>query len=50
METLVPSAAALTISTIYCVWNSWHVRRCRHARALRERVAYMLWKAADQGT
>jgi hypothetical protein len=48
METLFPSFAALMVSAIYCVWHAWYIDRCRRERALRERVAYMLWVAADR--
>jgi hypothetical protein len=48
MVTFVPSVAALSISTIYCLWHAWYVQRCQNERALRQRVAYMLWVAADR--
>jgi hypothetical protein len=48
MEMFVPSAAALVISAIYCVWNSWYVKPGQRERVLRSRVAYMLWVAADR--
>jgi hypothetical protein len=43
---LVPSVAALTVSTIYCLWQAYHQRLLQQQRTLRERVAYMLWEAA----
>jgi hypothetical protein len=48
MVNFVPSVAALTISTIYCFWHAWYAHRCQYERALRERVAYMLWRAAQR--
>ncbi len=49
MVPLVPIVPTLVISVVYCLYNahrSWsHQRR---DRILRERVAYMLWCAAEK--
>ena len=46
MISLVPSVAALGVTAIYCLWQSYHAQRYLRTRTLRERVAYMLWTAA----
>jgi hypothetical protein len=40
--------AALTIAAIYYAWRDGYVARLRKQRILRERVAYMLWCAANR--
>jgi hypothetical protein len=45
MFTAIP---ALTVSTIFLAWNVCHRQRRRRDRLLRERVAYMLWVAANR--
>lgn len=41
--------AVLAICTIYGVWRLVEYRRARHRReAIRARVAWMLWLAANQ--
>jgi hypothetical protein len=40
--------AALCIAAIYYAWRDGYVRTRMPARILRERVAYMLWRAAQQ--
>ena len=49
MAPLVPSVAALAVSTIYCLWHSYRLTHERRVRLMRERVAYMLWVAATRG-
>jgi hypothetical protein len=46
MAPFAPSVAALAVSTIYCLWQSYHQIRTAHERTMRERVAYMLWVAS----
>jgi hypothetical protein len=46
MISLVPSVAALGVTAIYCLWQSYHAQQYLRTRTLRERVAYMLWTAA----
>jgi hypothetical protein len=40
--------AALAIAVIYYAWRDLYCRWRRDTRALRERVAYMLWIAAGR--
>lgn len=44
---MITSLPVLMLAFVYCVWDQY--RRCRlhRARALRERVAYMLWVVAN---
>jgi hypothetical protein len=46
MVTLIPSVAAVTVSTIFCLWQSYQRAQLRQKRTLHERVAFMLWRAA----
>jgi hypothetical protein len=46
MINLVPGVAALAVSTIYCLWHSYHQIQLQRDRTLRERVAFMLWVVA----
>jgi hypothetical protein len=48
MITFVPSVAALSVSTIYCLWNFYRLQQLQRQRVLSERVAFMLWTAANQ--
>jgi hypothetical protein len=48
MNPLVTSMATLAISTIFCLWNAYRQVEQRRHRQLRERVAYMLWLAANR--
>ncbi len=49
MNPLVTSMATLAVSTIFCLWRAYHDVQQRRQRVLRERVAYMLWMAANHG-
>ena len=49
MNPFVASVATLAVSTIFCVWRAYIQAEQRQKRQLRERVAYMLWMAANQG-
>jgi hypothetical protein len=42
------SLPTLAVSVIYCVWYAYQTERLRRDRVLRERVAYMLWVAAER--
>jgi hypothetical protein len=42
------SVPTLAVSAIYCVWYAYQANKIRRDRVLRERVAYMLWVAAEQ--
>ena len=48
MEPILTAMPTLAVSLVYCIWSVYH----RHAnllqrRRLHERVAYMLWIAAE---
>jgi hypothetical protein len=45
---LISTVPTLAVATIYCIW--WRVLRHeqRRQQSLRERVAYMLWVAAQE--
>jgi hypothetical protein len=49
MTPLIPSLATVAVSALYCLWQM-HLRAelRRRSQVLRERVAYMLWVAAQQ--
>ena len=38
----------IAVSTLYLTWNVCHQERVRRERVLRERVAYMVWVAANK--
>jgi hypothetical protein len=44
----MPTLAALAVSVIYCVWQSYQQTQQRRRKQLRERVAYLLWTAASR--
>ena len=46
MPLLVCSIALLAVTVIYLFWRSYLQSLYRRQRALRERVAYLLWIAA----
>jgi hypothetical protein len=48
MQVVFSSLPTLAVSAIYCVWYAYQKERLRRDRTLRERVAYMLWVAADR--
>ena len=48
MQLVFSCLPTLAVSAIYCIWYSYQMERRRLDRVLRERVAYMLWVAADQ--
>jgi hypothetical protein len=39
---------AVTVSTIYCLYDACRREKRRRERLLRERVAYMLWVMASE--
>jgi hypothetical protein len=43
MYPLILSYPTLAVSAIYCIWNLYVRTRLSQERALRQRVAYMLW-------
>jgi hypothetical protein len=38
----------LAVAAIYCIWSAYLRARWKYGRTVRERVAYMLWVAADK--
>ena len=47
MQQLACSIGILAVTVLYCFWRSY-TEAARHRRqALRERIAYLLWVAAD---
>lgn len=47
MQVLATNAAALCIAMLYYAWRDSALMRHQRAKTLRERVAYMLWVAAN---
>jgi hypothetical protein len=48
MQPLVTSLPVMSVTTIFYAWNFYrHVLSERRRRTLCERVAYMLWTAAN---
>jgi len=41
--------AAIGISGLFAAWTRFQQRRSAHTQTMRERVAYLLWVAADRG-
>ena len=50
MVAIWPNLAALAVAVIYYMWRAHDQVRVRKDRAIRERVAYMLWVMATQGS
>lgn len=48
MQPLVASLSCVLVSSIYCVWNHYRMTVLRRECQLRERVAFMLWEAANR--
>lgn len=47
MQQLACSIAILAVTVVYCFWRSYLEVARRRQQLLRERVAYLLWVAAD---
>lgn len=47
-ELLTCNVAALAIAALYYTWRDKFAKRVYTSRVLRERVAYMLWAAAQR--
>ncbi len=45
---IVSNLGALSIAVLYYLWRDVYQARLRRERIKRERVAYMLWCAANQ--
>ena len=48
MQPIMGNVAALAVAVIFYVWRAYQHVRIQQQQALRERVAYMVWMAADQ--
>jgi hypothetical protein len=48
VQVIFSSVPTLAVSAIYCLWHLHLERRLRRDRLLRQRVAYMLWAAANE--
>ena len=48
MHVMFSSLPTLAVSAIYCIWHAYQKEKLRRDRVLRERVAYMLWVAAER--
>ena len=49
MQIICCHVAALSVASIFYAWRSYAVELLGRHRLLRDRVAYMLWVAADLG-
>jgi hypothetical protein len=47
MQMIAFSYPTVAVSTIYCIWPAYRRALLQRERALRERVAYMLWVLAN---
>ncbi len=50
MLLILLNSAALVVALLYYTWRTFNEVRGRRDRIVRERVAYMLWVMATQGT
>jgi hypothetical protein len=48
MQPIWCNVAALAVAVIFLIWRTHQQVRHRQERALRERVAHMLWVMAEQ--
>lgn len=48
MQPLCSCYTALAVSAIYLVWRTYDASRARRHETLHERVAFMLWTAANE--
>jgi hypothetical protein len=46
MQLLFASFPTVTVSIIFCIWNTYRQYWTRRDSVLRQRVAYMLWVMA----
>jgi len=47
MQAVILGVVTLAIATLYYIWRSYREVKTHHEQTLRERVAFMLWKAAN---
>jgi hypothetical protein len=50
MHVFLPTLSALAVSAIYCAWAAYHQGQMRRQRQLHQRVAFMLWVMANEGS
>lgn len=50
MPNVVCGVAALAVASIFYTWRAYHGYVMEKQRRLRERIAYMLWMAANVAT
>jgi len=48
MDMIAPLVPTLAVAAIYCLWFRVYLVEAQRSRRLRERVAYMLWCAAQE--
>jgi hypothetical protein len=49
MDVLIYSILGVTIGAIFCIYRRYLMALFRKRRRVRERVAYMIWSAAQFG-
>jgi hypothetical protein len=49
MLPFLPSFGAIAISALYCLWQRYREAQANKTKALRERVARLLWEVANHG-
>jgi hypothetical protein len=47
MEVFATAMPTLAVSAVFCIWNAYRSHAVARRRRLHERVAYMLWTAAQ---
>lgn len=47
MTTVICGLASLMVASLYYFWRAYHEALLHRERILRQRVAYMLWTAAN---
>ncbi|MFQ3592999.1 MAG: hypothetical protein SNJ82_07390 [Gemmataceae bacterium] len=48
MTNLIPAFASIAVSLVYCAYAQMRQRELERQRLLRQRVAQMLWAAAER--
>jgi hypothetical protein len=48
MYAVLTTLPTLAVSAVYCLWNVYRLAQYQRDRKLRERVAFMLWVAANE--
>jgi hypothetical protein len=48
MAALTLTFPTLAVSATYCLWHAYRLVQLRRHQQLRERVAFMLWTAANE--